>query len=94
MAGLVGRLRDVAGTEDAHKIIHWEGRHSELKERSKKGSRWPLGEAFGDMEAGVILELGKDEAEDIVLKVTDKDDVDDYKETKWLDKETLTEKID
>ena len=31
------------------------------------------------MEAGVILELGKDEAEDIVLKVTDKDDVDDYK---------------
>ena len=39
------------------------------------------------------MELGKHEAEDIVLKVTDKDDVDDYKETEWLDKETLTEEI-
>ena len=39
------------------------------------------------MEAGVFLELGKDEAEDIVLKVSDKDDVDDYKETEWLDQD-------
>ena len=70
MAVLVGRLRDVAGTADEHKIIHWEGKHS-----------------------GVFLELSKDEAKDIVLKVTDNDDVDDYKETEWLDKETLTEEI-
>ena len=35
MAVLVGRLRDVAGTADEHNIVHWEGKHSELKERSK-----------------------------------------------------------
>ena len=35
MAELVGRRRDVAGTADEQKIIHWEGKHSELKERSK-----------------------------------------------------------
>ena len=44
--------------------------------------------------SGVFLELSKDEAKDIVLKVTDNNDVDDYKETEWLDKETLTTEID
>ena len=43
MAGVVGRLRDTAGTADEHTIIHWEGKHSELKERSK-----PLGREVYD----------------------------------------------
>ena len=46
-----------------------------------------MGEAFEYIEAGVFMELGKHETEDIVLKVTDKDDVDDYKETEWLDQD-------